>query len=149
MLKYMDEEIKVVPKMYYGAHEIVNVETNEDVSKRVQIVYKTPKINADGSSDVGEKFDIPEWELLVCTHNEPCTEMEHLSYLRNCRANYVVKKMLELFKDCNVRVNELTFYSQKLVLSMQMNEQDAINKSFGVADESDIRIMHWDKVLKS
>ena len=135
-------------KFYYGAHKIVNIEDIENGYKRVELLFETPKENPDGSKDIGEKFDIPAWELTVCASFEPCSLLEHLGELRNRRTNYVVQKMLELFKELDVNIEEWPHYSQKLIWSMQANEEEAINKAFGVADKNDIRLSHWEKMLK-
>lgn len=152
-----------VPKMYYGAHEIVNVETEENGVKRVEIKFATPKPTGEFTEvkdeegvvtqvsvdDLGEKFSIPEWELNVCSATEPCSEQEHLSELLNRRSNYVVGKMLDLFDELDMRVEDFTFCTQKLIQSNVMKEENAMLKAFGVNEADEIRHSHWNNMLQS
>lgn len=140
------EETKETPKMYYGAHEIVNVE-DEDGNKRVEVKFAEPIKYEDGSEDVGEKFTIPEWELNACTSNAPCPAQIHLSELRNRRANYVVAKLIEILEQHDIRVEEVGFYQTKLIESMSQAEDEACLRALGATQKDEVRISHWAKFL--
>lgn len=140
-----------IPKMYYGAHEIVNVEELENGKQRVEVKFATPKpVSSDPAdgTDVGEKFVIPNWELAACSATEPCREDEHYTELRNRRANYVVQKMLEMLIDLDTRVEDIQFYMRKMLESMQLSEERAINLAFEVSDKDDIRFSDWERKVK-
>lgn len=142
---------KETPKMYYGAYEIVNVK-KDGKEKRVQIKFLKPRpVKGKGYENVedhGEAFTIPEWELNVCSATKPCPEQEHLTELRNRRANYVAKRILQIFEELDFRVDDFGYLSRKLVDSMQMSEDYCTLKAFGVDSIDEVRISTWENAGK-
>lgn len=150
-------------KMYYGAHEIVNVKEEENGFKRVEILFATPKPtgefteveNEDGImekvsiDDLSERFSIPEWELTVCSSTVPCPEGEHLTVLLNRRTIRIVGLLLDVIDNIDMRVEDFTPAVQRLLSSNQMKEENARLKAFKVTEAGEVRHSHWNNMLQS
>ena len=146
-----EKKTKEVPKMYYGAYEITNVE-KDGKEKRVQIKFPEPKPTGEFSEvdgkkisidDTHEMFTIPEWELNACSATEPCVEQEHLTVLLRRRADYVVSKIIKEFKELDVRTDDIGYYMRHLLDSMQQSEDKSTLKAFGVSEIGEVRISTW------
>jgi len=143
----MTEETKT---MYYGAHEIVNVEDEPNGFKRVEVKFASPQpTEVEGAEDLGEKFSLTKWELEVCASTEACSEQEHHTFIMARRNIHVVGLLLDVMEKIDMRVEDFTPVIQRLLESNQIKEEKARLKAFGVSEASEIRHSHWDKMLQS
>jgi len=131
--------------LYYGKQKILSVEDDaKEGYKRVELELDPPVENKDGSKDVAEKISVPEWELTALTNEEPVD----LTDQRNRRAFHVVKKMLELFLELDVRAEEVPYYLSRVVSSLNINEETAMLKLYGISSKDDLRLSHMDEVIQ-
>ena len=125
-----DNQPKETSKLFYGQEEVVEVTNGfKDGIKRI----KTTEF-AD---------DYPAWEVEVSLSTQP----RSLSEVRNSRANHIVQKMLEMFKELDVLIEDVPDIVRKLVNSMQENEHIAWLRCVGKDDKNLIRLSDWEKIL--
>jgi len=118
--------------MYYEKYKIMTVEDGVDGNKRV-------RLQIPDSDDI--VIDVPEWELEAVQTEEPSDATE----TRNTRANIIVDELYEILKAKNVRFEDISFITQKLLTKLQGIEEDGTNKLLGVGNRYEIRIGHYDK----
>lgn len=118
--------------MYYEKYKIITVDDGIDGNKRVRLEIP------EGDDIV---IDVPEWELLAVQTEEPSDATE----TRNTRANIIVDELYEVLKNKNIRLEDISFITQKLLSKLQGIEEDGTNKLLGVGSRYEIRIGHYDK----
>ena len=116
--------------MYYGEKPIVKIEDGY-----------TPTIKRVTFADGAE--DLPTWDVDVVASPTPLDPSE----VRNRRGIYVVGKALELLKSLDVRVEEIPYYIQKLVASLEDNEAFLWLKIFNRDSKYEVRLSDWTKLF--
>lgn len=117
--------------LYYGSEKVLGVE--EGYKENIK------RIKTEKWAD-----DFPSYELEASLSTQPIS----LSDLRNNRLNVVAQKTMQLWLDLNLRLEDLGPLMQKLVNTIQQNEQKAILKLYGLMDKNDLRLEHLEEVLK-
>ena len=117
-------------KLYLGEREITLVEDG--------LVAGTKRVSFVDGAD-----DFPVWEVETLVSEEPIDETE----LRNRRGNYVVGKMLSLFSELDVHVEDVSFYIRKLLASMEENEQQLWLKMLGEESKEEVRLSDWQRAF--
>lgn len=124
--------------MYFGDKEIKEV--GEPIEGKIRLLLE------DGG------LDVPVWEYEAVKTEEKSDASE----ARRQRAFHVAEKMLELFRDLNVRVNEIGPYLDQMTESLKMTGQTVRLKAFGYHPESlveagllenEIRLSDWQRQL--
>lgn len=107
-------------KRYYGNKEVTNIsDANSDGLFIVTF--------SDGSTEELSKLIISE-----AITDKPCD----LTELRNKRCFPVVAKVLEVLRDANVRISEIDFITQRVIMSIDESREVGNTKLWGVkADE--------------
>lgn len=108
------------------------VEDGVDGNKRVRL--QIPE-----SDDI--VIDVPAWEL-EAVQTETLSDATET---RNTRANIIVDELYEILKNKNIRLEDISFITQKLLTKLQGIEEEGTNKLLGVDNRYEIRIGHYDK----
>lgn len=122
---------------YVGDKEVLAVEVCEEstplLGKIVNVKF------ADGSSQV-----LTEKMYQNVVSDTPCD----LSALRDKRVTPIVKEILVLLRESNLRIDEVDYMCALLVSSINKSSEDASNKLWNVKDGGERTFLDIDEVLK-
>ena len=127
----MSDEVKV-KELFYGADKVIEVIDGHSAGLK--------RIKTESWAD-----DFPEYEVELSLSSEP----RGLSDVRNSRANYIVKEIMELFKRNNVYLEDLDAIVRKLLNTFEMNDRNLFLKALGKSNKNDVRIRDLDNFLKA
>lgn len=128
---------------YFGDKEILEVSDGIDgKSKRIKVKYTKTVVGGNGATEeIIESFDLPLWEFEQCVTDYQADER----YVKEKRALYVKSKMWDLFRELDIRTEEINTYINTLVQFAVAFENTAVPKAFGVETRDDIRLKsHWE-----
>ena len=120
-------------QMYYENCKIINVVTKDGMST-LQLKSRIK----DGKDII---MVVPEWELAAVMTEKPSDATE----VRLKRSIIIVDEMYDVLKNRNIRMEDISFISQRLNLKIEGIEEEGTNKMLDVNNKYEIRVGHFDK----